>query len=291
MSFLEDPRFPDFLMAFAQGGAGWLTIPARTYGGNEYRNQQWQFPLAKFAIQDAFTTVNSRMTAYNEYLLVNFQMDRAGMFGGFRVNNPRDATASDMNGTGYIGIGGVGEGTPTLQMFKLYGVGSEGGLRKILKPWATGITFTRNAGPYGAAYDYTTGVITMASDHAQSIASITPGTTTVVNVGSPLTGASAGKLVYLSGIVGTIDNQLNLQAWPILGAIGTAITIDVDTTGYAYTSGGTAAMYPQASDVLRWLGPFDTPMRFDDDDMNNGLDMSGALVDWQSLKLTELRNP
>ena len=48
---------------------------------------------------------------------------------------------------------------------------------------------------------------------------------------------------------------------------------------------------PTVGHALTWTGEFDTPVRFDGDDPQIGLDSSGALYDWPNLQIVELRNP
>lgn len=62
---------------------------------------------------------------------------------------------------------------------------------------------------------------------------------------------------------------------------GTSPSVDY-TTGIVTVSGGT----PTA-----WTGQYDKPVRFDNDVPKMGPDESGALYNWQGIKLVELRNP
>ena len=54
------------------------------------------------------------------------------------------------------------------------------------------------------------------------------------------------------------------------------------TTGIVTVASGTPAS---------WRGEFDIPARFEMDMPSAGLDSSGALYDWQSMKIVEVRNP
>lgn len=62
---------------------------------------------------------------------------------------------------------------------------------------------------------------------------------------------------------------------------GSGVSVDY-TTGIVTVSSGT----PTA-----WTGQFDKPVRFGDDMPKMGPDPSGALYNWQGIKLIEVRNP
>lgn len=62
---------------------------------------------------------------------------------------------------------------------------------------------------------------------------------------------------------------------------GSGASVDY-TTGIVTVSSGTPTS---------WTGQFDIPVRFAEDMPQLGPDSSGALYDWQNLKLIEVRNP
>jgi uncharacterized protein (TIGR02217 family) len=62
---------------------------------------------------------------------------------------------------------------------------------------------------------------------------------------------------------------------------GTGASVDY-TTGIVTVSSGTPTS---------WVGEFDIPARFATDVQSLGLTSEGALVEWQNLKLREVRNP
>lgn len=79
----------------------------------------------------------------------------------------------------------------------------------------------------------------------------------------------------------TYDQIIQKPVSPIVVTGGTVNTIDY-TTGIVTMTSGT----PTA-----WTGTFDIPARFAEDMPKIGLDNStGALYDWQQLKIIELRN-
>jgi len=71
-----------------------------------------------------------------------------------------------------------------------------------------------------------------------SINTITPGQTTVITT-SGTHGMNAAQTVYISGITGTIGTILNGNTFYVLSTTTNTITLNVETTGLAYTSGGT----------------------------------------------------
>jgi hypothetical protein len=194
---------------------------------------------------------------------------------------------------------GVGAGVPTYQLGKLYAAGALSETRTISKPVSGTVAVYRGAvlqtagsGAGQYALSTTTGVVTYVADATQTIATVTIGNPTVINVSSALTGAAGGKKVYLANIVGTAATILNNTAHTIHTVIGTAITLSgVDTTGLT-ASTGNASMFPQASDALTWAGDFDVPVRFDIDQMRGTIrDKSGSqfVIDWESIPVIEIR--
>ena len=62
--------------------------------------------------------------------------------------------------------------------------------------------------------------------------------------------------------------QVNNLVFTITNVDADHFTLGVDTTAYGtYTSGGTAAKYPQAADALTWVGEHEKHCRFDIDHM------------------------
>ena len=71
----------------------------------------------------------------------------------------------------------------------------------------------------------------------------------------------------------------------VLQTLTTDYTIDLTTGIVTFTS------QPSIGVTLRWVGYYDIPVRFGGDLPNIGLDSSGALTNWNGLKLIEVRNP
>ncbi len=155
MSFLETPRFPDEIAAWASGGRGFKTTIVETYGGDEQRNAAWGQRKGEWEVVNAWRVANPAVATYNIQALVNFLNIGMGAFGGFRFKDFRDFQDSDMNGQGIFAM----IDATHFQMYKRYTLGSSTYDAKILKPVAT-ITVT---GGSVASIDYTTGIVTMTS--------------------------------------------------------------------------------------------------------------------------------
>ena len=78
----------------------------------------------------------------------------------------------------------------------------------------------------------------------------------------------------------TFDRTILKPVSPIVVTGGSGVSVDY-TTGIVPVSSGT----PTA-----WTGAFDIPVRFEDDLSQMMVDSTGALFDWQMLRLIELRN-
>ena len=290
MSFLETPRFPDNVAFGVTGGPGYLTDVVVVNSGDESRNQNWTQARATYEASHA-----ARLPA--EYtVLRDFFRAVKGRTHGFRFKDHLDFSVTVSNGV--LGSG-VGSGVPTYQLGKLYAAGALSETRTISKPVSGTTTIYRNASPATAgagagqyALSTITGIVTWVADATQTIASVTIGNPTVINVSSALTGAVGGKKVYLANIVGTAATMLNGIAHTISTVVGTAITLSgVNTTGLT-ASTGNAYMYPQATDALTWSGEFDVPCRFDTDQMRGTIaNKSGNqfVIDWESIPIVEIR--
>lgn len=290
MSFLETPRFPDNVALGASGGPGYLTDIVVVNSGAESRNQNWTQARAVYEVSHA-----ARLPA--EYtVLRDFFRAVKGRTHGFRFKDHSDYQATVANGV--LGAG-VGTGAPTYQLGKNYAAGALSETRTISKPvvgtasvYRNAVLATAGSGAGQYALSTTTGIVTWVADATQTIASVTVGSPTVINVSSALTGAAGGKKVWLANIVGTAATLLNDTAWTIATVVGTAITLSgCDTTGLT-ASTGNASMFPQATDALTWAGEFDVPARFDVDRMVGVIsNKSGGqfVIDWESIPVIEIR--
>lgn len=284
--FIETPRFPDWISFWAEGGRGFQTIVAETYGGNEYRNAQWATARGEWNVSDAFTTANPQ-NAYAYQQVRNLFNCVMGQLYGFRFKDWKDYQD---DGAGVLGTTGLGTGVPTYQMYKNYAISPLSYQQIIQKPTGT-INAYRNGVLAGTATtDLTTGIVTFVADASRSISSITVGASTVIHGTGALTGAAIGKYVYVNGVTSTVGALLNGKSWLISNVAGSDVTISAATTGLSGGS-GTMYMYPQATEALTWTGEFDVPVRFAEDMPRMQPDQgTGALYDWQSLKVIEIRN-
>lgn len=299
--FLETPRFPDDLAFWAQGGVNYNTVVVESTSGRETRNSLWQYGRGQWDLQNV-DRANVFPQQYAVQTLRTFFRACKGQAYGFRF---RDFTDYFDDGVGVLGLPlasfsaaaaptGVGSGVPVYQMFKAYVLSPLADYRVIQKPYPTGCNILRNgvacasgSAPGNYALDTTTGIVTFVADAQETIASIAAGANTTINMTAALTGAVPGKLVYFTGVIGDAASVLNGQACPIVTVSGSTIVVSANTTGETLT-GGTAALYPQGSDVLAWTGMFDTPCRFATDAFAPNYDSEG-LWTFQSLAVVEIR--
>lgn len=299
--FLETTRFPDDLAFWAQGGVNYNTVVVQSTSGREKRTSLWQYGRGQWDLQNV-DRANVFPAQYSVQTLRNFFRVCKGQAYGFRF---RDFTDYLDEGAGLLGLPipnfgavdvptGLGGGVPMYQMFKAYILTPLADYRVIQKPYPTGVNILRNgavvstgSAPGDISLDSTTGLVTFVADAQASIASITPGGSTVLNLAAALTGAAAGKLIYLNGVGGDTLDVLNDLPLTITSVSGTAVTVSAATTGTTPT-GGTAYMYPQASDALTWTGMFDTPCRFATDAFAPNFDAEG-LWTFQTLAVVEIR--
>lgn len=295
MAFIET-QFPTAISRNGTGGPVWNTEVVRVNSGNEKRNQVWEYPLHRYDVTHA-----AKNEADKNELLAVF-MVAAGRVNGFRYRdvNDHDLTPADGSASGVLGTGGVGDGTPTYQIYKNYSFGSVTRQRKIRKPVSTGLTPKRNgsavtagvgAGNYSV--DTTTGIVTFVADASSNASSVTVGATTQVVLAANPGTLIAGKKLYLTGFAGAHAADLNSLAHTINSVTGSGpytFTLATNTAGRTITLGsGAGKAYPQASDTLTITGEFDVPVRFDTDEMhmeNVGPNRSS----WGSITLTEDRN-
>lgn len=291
MAFLETPRFPDRIGYTSAGGPTFSTDVVQIASGAEVRNANWSTELMRYDVAHAAKT----QSELDE--LMAFFRSRRGRAEGFRFKDFADYAATTSNGL--LGAG-VGTGYPTYQLYKRYTTGAVTHDRKIVKPVTA--TVYRNAAPVTAgtgagniALDTTTGIVTFVSDNTQPITAITPGASTSITITAAQTPLVSGDKVYISGVGGTIGAALNGIAHTISSKAGSAsltFTIATDTSGLAWTSGGSCYAYPQADDALTWAGEFDVPVRFDVDQFQASIISRGhgnTIYSLDSLPLVELR--
>lgn len=264
MSFLETPRFPDRISQNMEVSISWSTRVVLLASGYEQRNIEWSAARARYNIGTAIKSADELKE------IIAWIRATQGRGHGFRIKDPTDYQTTAADDDGYIGTGGVGDGTPTGQLYKVYVTGALSEARLISKPVSGQVVFYLDGNLITPTLDTTTGIATFTVLDSASVVNATPasGNATTVELSDALAGAQVGDKVYLSGLLGTIGNTLNGSAHTIQGISGSPnsiLDLAVDTSGLSYTSGGTASFYPQARHSLRWVGEFDVPVRFDSD--------------------------
>lgn len=174
MAFIESPRFPVSISYHSNGGPVWKTQVVQTTSGREQRIQTWTDALRHWDAMNGVRT-DAQLDELHAWFLVT-----AGMANGFRFKDWKDYSATSTNGTGIVNANGLGNGTATGQLYKLYSVGSNGYARKIAKPVAGTVTIRKNGSivAFGTAagqcqLDTTTGVVTFYGTAPSSSDSLT----------------------------------------------------------------------------------------------------------------------
>lgn len=265
MSDIESPRFPDKI-AYSLVMPGFSTGVVLTRSGRAYRNKYWPQTLRRYDLAHPVKTRAEIEELYNF-----FEAIAMGQANTFRFRDPVDNAMTVAEGI--LGTS-AGDGTPIYQLKKRRTSGAYTADRDIKKPVIDTTTCYRDAAPitFGAgagniALDTTTGLVTFVADATQAITGHTPGAAHVFTTAADV-GLIIGEKIYLSGISGTAASVLNDLAHTISNKTGTGPytwTISTDTTGLTASS-GTAAAYPQASEVLSAACQFDTPVRMGRDD-------------------------
>lgn len=280
-----DVQFPPKISHGAQGGPGMRTDVVVLNSGFEQRNAVWSVPRSRYDVSHGVKSQTDLDT------LIAFFRVADGRLNSFRFKDWLDYLVTVSNGR--LGITAIGTGFPTYQLYKRYNNAAASKDRLIAKPVSDQVTAYRNAGALtmgsGAgniAIDYTTGIITFVADSSKAITGITKANPGVITTSTPH-GFSTGDLIYLSGIGGM--TELNGTVVTITSTGASTFSIGVNTTSYGtYTSGGTAAKYPQAADALTWAGQFDVPARFDIDEMKAVVDDYG-IYSWGGIPVVEIR--
>lgn len=151
-TFIETPRFPDEISAWASGGRGFKTTVVETYGGDEYRNAAWSQSRGEWDISEVLRSTNPN-SAYAHKIIRNYFRVCKGQLYGFRFRDPEDN--SDEGGGVFVQLTST-----TFQMYKQYAISPLSDLQIIIKPVSGSVDVT---GGIGASVNYTTGVVTVSS--------------------------------------------------------------------------------------------------------------------------------
>jgi len=251
VDFLEI-QFPSDIAYGSTFGPGWQTDVVRVASGAETRTATWANPLRRGDVSYGVKT-EDEMDA-----LLTFFIEVRGKQYGFRFKDWGDYTATDQPL--------LSDGGPTVQLRKVYGTGANDYARAITKPISATVALKRNGSAFTAyTLDDTTGVVTLTADSTASISDIAQDASgTVTATGHGLT---TGDEIHIDGVNGM--TEVNGGVYTITVVDVDTFTLGTDTTGFtAYTSGGTASYFVQSSESLTWSGEFDTPCRFDTDQLS-----------------------
>lgn len=285
MSFIETPRFPEDISFGMQSGPTYNTDIVVVSSGAESRNANWTAARWKGDVSYGVRTQTQLDT------LIAYFRAMKGRAHGFRIKDWSDYLVTTANGL--LGAG-VGTGNPTYQLNRVYTTGSLSESRVIKKPVTSTIKIFKAAVEQTLTTHYTldstTGIVTFVATSSKSITGITQANPGVVTATAH--GFTNGQDVYISGVGGM--TQVNNLTFTVAGATANTFQLSgVDTTSYtAYTSGGTAALYPQSGDALTWSGEFDIPVRFDTDEMRYSIVSKHAddlVMSWQGVPVIETR--
>jgi uncharacterized protein (TIGR02217 family) len=267
------------------GGPGYSTDIAVNAGGYESRNINWSQARGRWELGERVLR-KSELEA-----IIKFIRAMKGRAFGFRFKDFADFSCTTSEGR--LGTGAVGTGYPTYQMYKRYTQAGNNDDRIIKKPVAGTVQTFKGGVAQAWSVDTTTGIVTATATITRSITAITkanPGNVTIA-----AHGFSNGSLIYISSVGGM--TQVNNLVFTIAVVDADNFTIGVNTTNYStYTSGGTAALYPQPADVLTWSGQFDLATRFDSDQIRTRFEAydtaSGESLHFLfSLPIIEVRLP
>lgn len=289
MAFIESPRFPDCISFGAVGGPMFFTEVVTVASGHEQRNEVWEFPRLGWDVSQGV-----RKDSDMHQLIAFFRIAK-GRTNGFRYKDWSDYQTS-AGGDGIIGTG-IGTGLASYQLMKRYILpevpSSSYGLRQIRKPISGTVQVFQDAVELtsGFGIDYTSGIITFAASATATVTNVTKANPAVVTFVSthPFI---LGQSIIITGSVGM--PQINGQLAGITALSPTTVTLGaINSTSYGtFTGTATASRYPQPGNALTWIGEFDTPCRFDVDEMKIGIiNKQGAnlLENWESIPVIELR--
>jgi uncharacterized protein (TIGR02217 family) len=290
MSFFETPRFPEEISYGAQGGPEYSTDVIVLNSGYEQRNANWSIGRCAYDVSHGVKT-----KADIDALVAFFRVCK-GRTHGFRFKDWLDYQVTVSNGL--LGAG-IGSGSLTYQINKVYTSGSTTETRAITKPVSGTITVYRGGSPVtiGAApgncsVSTTNGTVTFVADASSAASAVTVGTTTSVTLAANPGTLIAGQSLYLSGFSGADAAFLNGIAHTINSVSGAGpyvFVLATNTTGKTITVGsGTGYKYPQSSEALTVACEFDVPCRFDIDRMQVAI-TDFEVYDWQSIPVLEIR--
>lgn len=274
-----------------------------TYNGEQQVNVNWTRTIRQYELG-----VVPMLIAQWQQIEALYEVTDGGAF-GMLLQDPKDDTADASAGKLFprtnnanVGTAGLGYGVPTYNLIKRYGVTGTSLFkdRTITRPKGTPVVYknstplTLGAGVGQFTFNSATGVITINATSSSAGVSFTPGATTVITFSSGVFPAlfTIGGRLWLQSVTGTAAATLNDKSHLITNISGSAITLDVNTSGLTITA-GQGVFYPQPADVLTWSGQFYVPVHFMEDtidwDLSLGGDYEHRLVAGPQVVLEEVR--
>lgn len=284
-SFMESPRFPDDISYGVNFGPAFLTSVATNLGGFETRNKERSRALCRGDCSQAVKTDAQLKT------LVTFFRSVAGRFSGFRFKDWSDFTSSEVDTVLTL----ISGSTTQYQLNKLYqtatGFSELRPLRKpvtgtmVLKDGGVAVTVGTSTGQF--TLDTSTGVITLALSQNRPINAHTIGASHKVTLASALNPqVLVGQKVAIEGVTGTAATVLNNILHTVTAVNLADVTIGTSTAGLTAT-GGVLNLYRQQATLTASL-EFDTPCRFDTDNMGVRIDTFNSFT-WGQIPIQEVR--
>ena len=259
---------------------------------NRYAVLRHPFVLSRFSL--AF---DGRYAADQRADVISVFHRVGGMAGGFRFRNLSDFSSNNYTETPthhdqrceLISLA-----ARTYQLMRWYAAPSATApRRRILKPVSGSVIIgiesasgSLHQTAQSATVSTSTGVVTLPANISRSITAITKASQAVVTVGTSHGITTAQSVVFAS--VGGMT-QINGLRGNVVSTASNTITVDINSTAFSnYTSGGTAATNPTATEYLTAGFEFDLPVMFaaDLDAVWSDAGILGAGVD-----LIETRNP
>jgi uncharacterized protein (TIGR02217 family) len=161
--FIDNPRFPDEIAYGARGGPQYSTSVIGLLQGDEQRNQNWAYPLARYEVG-----LVNRGRILTEQLLSFFRTIAQGRTNTFRFRDPLPGEAEGVNE-----VLGVGDGAKTtFRLVKCYHSGGLVSPRRITKPVAGSVQVSVNEVPVppgSLSVNTTQGLVTIPAPGAGSV--------------------------------------------------------------------------------------------------------------------------
>ncbi|MAB96923.1 MAG: hypothetical protein CMK71_02490 [Pseudomonadaceae bacterium] len=285
MAFLEE-RFPEDIDYGSGFSTAWNNKIIATVG-DEYRSRIDPYP--KTSLEVDFLRQRDNIIGR----IIDLNSRAGGEFSGFRVKNYLDFSTKNYREAPTPFDQAMQPLTAgTYQMMRWYGNSADPlcSRRRLRKPVAGSGKVGVGGKEYPAslhAIDYTTGVVTLASNKTRSITAISNASSATLTVGS--NAFVIGDSVVVTGVSGM--TQINgLRALVTAKPSSTQITIAINTSAFGtYAGGGTVQTQPASGEQVTCGCYFDIPMRFTDD--LSGAYTGPGVLRVSSIGLVELKNP